>query len=121
MPHSTKDFLKLQAEWDRKLAESGFIDAEQRDGKLKTWHKNDMLERDPVDIQSRTLYYQAAGRFLHDYTFPTDLERQIWAAHIEGLTVRAIVEVLVPKRLKRARVDQIIQKLVKIMVESWKK
>ncbi len=92
MKHST-EFQALQAEWDKKLEESGFDDKEQRDGRLKSWslkYKNS----DPSMCQAKQEYYRAAGHFLHEYEFEYPVERRIWELHSQGVSRPPIVQIL---------------------------
>lgn len=108
------EFDKLQAEWDKKLAESGFEDAEQRDGNLKLW--SSMLfkvHHNPTLYQAKEEYYRLAGQFLHDHKFVDDTERAIWELHAEGTSMRDIVMTLKPKghKVYKWKVQQIIRRL----------
>ncbi len=122
-PNKTPGFDELQAVWDKKLAESGFKDAEQRsDGNLKDW---DSLRFQrwygPEEFRIKAEYYQAAGRFLHDYEFKSDIERQIWALHADGVSIRDILaQVKSPKIRSSWKVNHILMDLAKEMKRLWK-
>lgn len=108
------EFEKLQAEWDKKLKDSGFEDAEQRDGNLKLWstmlfrvHHNDTLYR------AKEEYYRLAGHFLHDHKFTSTTEHAVWELHAKGMSMRDIVATLKPLGYKvyKWKVQQIIRRL----------
>lgn len=92
MKHNT-EFEKIQAEWDKKLKESGFVDQEQRDGRLKSW-SNKYKTGDPVRYQAKEEYYRAAGQFLYDHKFERPVERRIWELHSQGMARLNIVKAL---------------------------
>lgn len=122
MTLTDKEFKKLQADWDAKLKESGFEDAETRDGNLKTWHKYDVLDRfSREDGETKMEYFAAAGRFLHDYQFESLSERTVWQLHCEGLSIRQILKAIKDSKVKsKWKVHQIVQKLKAAMVNKWR-
>ncbi len=116
-----KDFKKLQALWDKKLADSGFVDAESRNGSLKDYHsfrlqKTDRSCLDPVSLEAKESYYRFAGQFLHSHTFGSEVERTIWTLHGEGLSVRNIGKHL---GMPTMTVHHKLARLVKEMEKSW--
>lgn len=124
---SPKEFKALQAEWDKKLKESGFEDAEYRAaGTLKRYHSvqffNDRASSlDPISLASKQNYYTAAEHFLNSHQFASPLEKQIWQLHSEGVSAREISSRLGPKAVgKKTKVNDIIKKLAKEMTQSWK-
>lgn len=83
-------FKKLKKKWDKKLADSGFVDIENSNGTLKA-------ESDPRTIayaltmgESRQVYYRAATMFLVSYDFPSEQDKNIWTMHCEGMGARVI-------------------------------
>lgn len=84
MKLGTKEFNKLQAEWDQKLADSGFVDIEQRDGHIKKSSRTKFGASSEVAMSAKEEYYRYAGYFLHDYPFPTHVHRRIWELHSQG-------------------------------------
>lgn len=125
MPKQTKEFLALQKHWDKKLADSGFEDAENRDGKLKEWSKSTYARRTIADVsmESKQEYYRAAGQFLYSHRFSA-FERKVWELHSEGISMRHIVKTLKDKHsieTYKRQVHETIQKLVKIMMKKIEK
>ncbi len=133
MDNKSKDFLKLQREWDAKLAESGFEDIEQRrndqrDGecredKLKLWsssfyglHDNELLR----DAQES--YYRLAGQFLYDYPFKDKHDRLVWELHAGGMSRRNILKELKRRKVKTytSKVQYAIERLAKEMMKKCK-
>lgn len=106
-PFNTKAFKTLKAEWDAKLADSGFVDIESAD--LEKDKKRRALARDSVENAARELYYSYAAEFVHVADWPRVADRQIWELHSEGLSVREIASKLccgnrlVQYRLERTR------------------
>jgi hypothetical protein len=118
---NSKKFQALQAKWDKKLKESGFEDAEQRDGNLKWWSLDRhafVKDRDAAKEE----YYRLAGHFLYDYKFPTEEERRVWELHSEGKPIMTIVSILKKQGISthKNRVHGIIKALAKLMVDTWK-
>lgn len=91
--YNTKKFKQLEAEWDKKLKDSGFEDAEQRSGHLKVWSHRFVVGAE-VNMEAKLEYYRAAGHFLHEYQFPNTVERRIWELHAEGEGRHRIVAAL---------------------------
>lgn len=119
-PKTQAEFKKLQAAWDKKLARSGFQDAEQRDGNLTRWHSYDFCHRYAADkFRAIQEYYEGAGRFLHDYSFKSELDRNIWELHSEGHGIREIVIRLRSKKVSKWKVHQTIKQLAKEMTLRW--
>lgn len=91
MNPNSKEFKKLQKEWDAKLKNSGFDDAEQRDGRLKVWHNHYFTNRhSPDQFITQEIYYRIATDLLTEYKFANDKEKLIWRLHAEGLPYREI-------------------------------
>ena len=92
-PFKGPAFRKLFAEWNRRLAEDGFQDAEDfslPDPPLKSWHSFRFKEN------RETLgYYQRASSLLESkFTFGSDIARRVWELHAQGKSVRGIEETL---------------------------
>lgn len=121
MEPSSKDLKKLQKLWYDKLKKEGFDDIEQDENYLKRWDSHWFNSQySPEYFQNKAEYYRAAGKFLYEHQFKSELERQIWAKHAEGLTIRDIVTVLRKARFKlyRRMVHETIQRLTKTMIEN---
>lgn len=111
---------KLKAEWDKKLADSGFEDAEYSGGRLKTWasfeHARDF---DANVFEAKETYYRLAGQFLHEYEFKNDIERDIWAQHADGVSIRNIFTLL--KNQGRHTYRDGIEATIKRLAKEMKK
>lgn len=94
----TKSFKKLQQTWSKKLAKSGFVDAENAsdsDAFLNRWDDQYFRRRFTVDTAAaRQEYFYIAFQFLHSYKFKTARDKAIWAAHADGLSFDKIGEKL---------------------------
>lgn len=99
MDRNSKEFKKLQETWDNKLKRSGFQDIEQRDGHLKTWSTQFVLDHSDSQIEAKQEYYRAAGHFLHEYKFTHPAERRIWELHCAGISKVATVAILESEKL----------------------
>lgn len=86
----TKSFKNLKKEWYKKLEQSGFKDAET-EHYLKEWDSHyfqSRIEPDLFDIK-QTYFYQAE-QFLQTDSFDSNLDREIWRLHSDGLSYREI-------------------------------
>ena len=100
---------KLKAKWAKKLAKSGFIDIENKDGSIKE------------EIHSRTLdyalndgrmeYYNQAQDFLNRGKFSSLLDYTVWKMHTEGTSFRTIG---IELNLTFYRVRTIVNKVQKL-------
>lgn len=97
-PFKTPEFQKLFAEWNQKLKEDGFKDAEDftlPEPMLVYWHNYDRFKSQ----DGRESYYAIAQRLLHDgFKFESDLSRRVWELHSQGKSVRQI-EALIAHQL----------------------
>ena len=95
-----KEFLKLQAEWDKKLKDSGFNDIERReDDRLKSWATKITISHTPLEAEAKSAYYRAAGQFLHHYPFANETEKRIFSLHNDGVSIRDTVKILKAEKL----------------------
>lgn len=114
-----KTYKQLQREWDRRLAKEGFVDAEQRDGNLKTWSSDYYLNYpDETRREAYAGYFRLAGQFLYSYQFETTVDRLVWEYHSQGKSIREIPKLLWKQRirLKKSSVGVIIKRLAKEMI-----
>lgn len=125
--NNSKEFKKLQAEWDKKLKDSGFNDAEQRkDENLKNWSCLFSTKHTPVQAEAKYEYYRACGHFLHEYKFSEEAERRMFQLHSEGVSMRGIVKVLTQEKcwFKRGHrpckftVQTVLKRLTSIMLQK---
>lgn len=127
MKHSPKEYLELQAIWDKKLKEAGFKDLEQRkDGLLKEWANEPVRKYTKQRADAKYEYYRSAGQFFHHFEFANKVEKRIFELHSEGISIRSIVKMLTVEKLwfsrgwrpnKRA-VHETIQRLSRLMLSQ---
>jgi hypothetical protein len=108
---STRPSRALQAEWNRKLAESGFKDIEYRDRSEFGVLKSNPIVR-PTQAEDE-FYWVLVGRFLHRHTFESERDRLVWEWHAQGATCRAIAAAI---GSSRCTVNRTIQRLTEIML-----
>jgi hypothetical protein len=123
MDQNSKEFKELQAEWDAKLAKSGFKDAENRaSDTLNDWHGSRFINRHaPASFAATEEYYQMAGRFLYDKQWETKVDRRIWELYAAGETVAGIAKILKRERFSlraKSHIHRKIQKFAKEMLEN---
>lgn len=94
----TADFKKLNKIWRKKLKDSGFEDIEDsnEDLLLSTTTMMKASKKDYVSVTSEAKreYYYLASRFLNEYEFPNDLQKNIWRMHSDGTPHRKIMSAL---------------------------
>lgn len=116
---SLEEVKKLQKEWYDKLKSNGFEDIESpQNGLLKVWHSHYFQNHFNVELYEAKLnYFTTAGRFLNAFTFASQLDRSIWAAHTEGKTIRAIAKALQTEgtKITKTTVHQVIVRLRMMM------
>lgn len=116
-----KSLKTLQKIWYKKLKDSGFNDIEDTNSPkefLKTWHSSYFISRYTTEsFERKESYYRLCSHFLWDYSFQSNLEREIWRLHSEGMSLRDIAKSLRSQRIKlnKDNVNKIIVKLVQIM------
>jgi hypothetical protein len=121
MDNKSKEFLKLQEKWYKKLKSDGFEDIEQDEEHLTVWHTHLFNQNyDDVKFQAKEDYYRAAGHFLHDYPFKNKKERLIWQLHSEGISIRHIVKKLKSLSFNayRREVHEVVMKLTREMINK---
>ncbi len=96
-----QELLDQKAIWYKKLEQSGFKDIEKDEHRLKQWSSK--LNTDVVrrNWEAKNEYYSMARRFLNNYKFESNLEKNIWAYHAEGISARNI-----SKLLKKVRINK---------------
>lgn len=117
---------KLQSDWAKKLADSGFEDIETPDGYLKNYASSRYLSgknngKDAeyliADYETKARYYRLAGQFLYSHKFANEAEKQVWVHHAEGVSFRKIVK-LVGGRYNFSEVYRTIRRLKNVMFEA---
>ena len=96
----TRAFYAIQKNWYKKLSQDGFSDIEQLmdDGSIGLYTKNAVgvsgQKYDRVKLEEEQGYYLMAGKFLHDFTFESELERQIFECFSNGESIRGTMNKL---------------------------
>lgn len=125
-PARSRELEELTAIWDKKLADSGFVDIEDRraDGNpLKSWHSRYFQCRyTPDEFSAKREYYELAQTFLHEHFFSEetldyfgiiDRDKEVWTLHAEGRSIREIATIL---RTKKCRVEKTLSHLTERMM-----
>lgn len=106
-PSDAPGFQALLMEWNKKLADSGFKDAEEfkngtfhlkKSGTVTRFERSDPLSRD-----ARARYFEIIGDKIHETTFQDEVDRQILVLYFEGKTQVEIKRSL-PVRLHRSTI-----------------
>lgn len=124
----TKKFKELNAKWAKKLEKSGFEDIEQPDGRLQTWHSEWFKYRaNPTLDLAKQDYYRHAGYFLYEHKFKSELEKEIWEFHAEGISIREISKLLNKKyprsikafgKINKSKVNEVLKPLVAALIKK---
>lgn len=91
-------FIKLQKEWYKKLADSGFKDIEEFD-EVRGSAAISFLKRSCKDLAKKYndttfFYYQLCRDFLSHGFFLSKIDHKIWQLHSEGVSIREILKEL---------------------------
>lgn len=117
-PQSTKpeDLKALQKLWYEKLKSEGFDDIE--DGPyLKEWDSFYFQTRhEPQSFSLKHEYYYLAEHFLTSFEFKSEIEKEIWRLHSEGLGFRDISKAI--KRLVAAHTPYCTQFVCDLFCEN---
>ncbi len=120
-PFKSKEFLKLQKTWEKKLSDSGLENIEQADGNLKIWTSSFFRSRyNPTLWKAKEDYYRLAGQFLNDHKFESTVEKLIWQLHSEAVSIRNIYLELkrLKKKIAKDKIHNIIRKLADEMTSK---
>lgn len=112
--------LALRREWYKKLARSGFKDAEKmrRDGEMELveFHTHYISARYSVEAYlAKVSYFQMAGAFLWGHKWKSKREKNLWALHVDGVSNRKIAQKI---GKSPSFVDQLIRRLSKLMLSE---
>lgn len=113
MGSNTKEFKKLQQEYDDRLAEAGFHDIEDRNSpreNLKTWDSHTFRKIDPIVAEAIRDYFSAAQALLHEREFRSELEKRIWELHSKGLQ---LMEIAKETRQDRQKIYRVVKRIKK--------
>lgn len=89
---SSPEFKALEREWQQKLKESGFNDAESGPY-LKEWDSFYFQARhEPQSFNLHHDYYYLAVHFLNEHEFSSQYEKDIWKMHANGMGYREIAK-----------------------------
>jgi hypothetical protein len=105
--YDTTSFKKLKKEWYSKLAQGGWVDAEDDLERLTVYH-NSKFSTDPLAFASQQRYYELAAQLLHSYKFESSLDKYIWTLHCQGYSNTSIAG---KTYLTRYAVTKVINKL----------
>lgn len=113
-PYNSPQFKKLAELWNKKLEDSGHEEIEDftlAEPPLKRNEASLFKSIDPTYYNTTVLYYAKARDLLNTFDFKTELHRQIWELHSEGVSVREIARALNQKKVKRSTVHNVLKQL----------
>lgn len=116
-PSDQPGFKDLLAEWNKKLRDSGFKDAERiRFGRLvpkKTGSQHRYEAMDPIVRQGRIDYFRTLTHLVATTSFDKPLEQQIMALYAQGVT-QAMIKRVLEIEGNRSRIYDPIYKWLKL-------
>lgn len=102
----TAKFRVLNREWNKKLEEVKFKDAEidlKGDRSLKQRASNAYRQATLLERESRLDYYLLLGNLTSSTQFDNKLEELVMVRHAEGATIKEIVEEITKRGMPRER------------------
>jgi hypothetical protein len=109
-------YEQLRRKWYKKLADTGFEDAEDEWGRLHKYHSYKFMDQSFTQTPEQMLitqsYYSQAGELLAEFAWKDKTHRKIWELHCEGKTLLEICAGLKKTRcrkLAKSQVDRIIK------------
>jgi len=128
--YETAEFKKLQKEWAKKLADSGFEDIEKNEDEhivrpqeftLPANVKPDSMEyTEFVELAGGLDHYEFCQAVLREFNFTREIDRCIFELYAEGKTEREIQEML-PSLGHRAISNVAIHKIIHKIREQFRK
>lgn len=122
MSRKKSDYEELRDVWYKKLADEGFEDIEQDEDTLKTWSNSLFQYHSEETRRAKRDYYELAELFMDNYKFENDLDKTIWAYHVNGLSYRKISSILTKAGMKnkgRGTVFNTLKKLKNKMYDMY--
>lgn len=112
----TRQFKVLSQEWNKKLEQSGFEDAElevKGDRVLKQRASNCYRQADKLERESRLEYYTFLGYLAHNTKFNNELEKLVMVMYSEGKPYKEILEELNKRGIIRHRTT------IEFIIRRW--
>lgn len=129
MKYKTREFKQLQKVWNEKLKDNGFEDIEDQTRLIRghppllKWDSFYFQARHaPVAFKCDQEYYSMTINFLNKFSFKSHLEKQAWAHHSDGFSIREITLLIVNSgiQISKSQVHRILSKLEQTMRKgSW--
>lgn len=131
----TKQFKSLLNQWNKKLEQSGFEDAEielKHDRALRQRATNSYRQANQLERDSRLNYFRQISYFanntsivngesglsLFEYAcFPNELEKIVMIRHSEGAAIKEIIDEL--KNILQDVGDESRRKTVRFIIRKW--
>src|SRR5882672_4335109 len=116
-----KKLKALQAEWYKKLKESGFVEIEDtKSGALKEWSGHYVQGKRDKDfardlIREVDTYFHSARSLLHGFSFGCSRDKRIWNLHCNGLSTRQIASRI--GNIDHCTVYQVIKKIRAVFLD----
>lgn len=113
-------FKTLKARWDKKLADSGFRDAEEfRNGEvvLKQQASNVYRGADEITREAKLEYFLQVSTYIHQTKFRTKIEEFILLQYADGKTRQETINALKKKGVKRTR--QTLWRVLNRYLKQW--
>lgn len=112
----TPRFKELQKEWEDRLKESGFIDAEAK-GNLRQNALNAYRTQIHTVIENKRRYYELLGHYYHEEDFSCPVEKYVMERYASGISRPQIRKELKAAGKKNGR--ETIGKIVSFYAKKW--
>ncbi len=115
----SKDFIKLQKQWYKKLKDSGFDDIEFTDHATGLGQNSAYLKRPSAYLAKKynkqtDKYYSLFRNFLTFGTFTSKIDKNIALWHSEGVSYRKIVKLIAKTHRMRRSLFYVFTKIKKL-------
>lgn len=81
---------------------------------LKEWDSNFFRNNfNEVNYRATQIYFEEAHSILHNFVFESEIQKEVWRLHCEGLSVREIASQI--KSYKKSMVHYLIRNLSRMI------
>lgn len=120
-PQDYKGFKQINQEWQKKLKQSGFEDIENKDRDrplINPIWRNKKIK----DFEAIQEHFIQATHFLIEGKFESDIEKKIWKAYTDGLSVRKIIPLVQKsKTTVQYYIDKVRKRMKRFYSEQCKR
>lgn len=116
----TEKFRLIESVWEEKLRQSGFVDIESSNRKLKQNSANSYRTVVTQAIESKLRYFELLGQHFHEEQFTDEIERFVMERRSQGAKIKEIVIELKNMGVKRRVHRETIGLIIQAYEKKWK-